>query len=71
MPGADKSMLKAQTVLEINMSHSIATKLKLMYISDKEKAGKYAKILYAQARQISGLEVENPREICDLVCELM
>ena len=71
MPGADKSMLKAETVLEINMSHSIATKLKLMYISDKEKAGKYAKILYAQARQISGLEVENPREICDLVCELM
>ncbi|MBQ7225550.1 MAG: molecular chaperone HtpG [Clostridia bacterium] len=71
MPGADKSILKAETVLEINMSHSIATKLKLMYISDKEKVGKYAKILYAQARQISGLEVENPREICDLVCELM
>ena len=71
MPGADKSILKAETVLEINMSHSIATKLKLMYISDKEKAGKYTKILYAQARQISGLEVENPREICDLVCELM
>ena len=71
MPGADPSMLKAQTVLEINMNHEIASKLKLMFINDKEKLGKYAKLLYAQARLINGLEIDNPSEICTLVCDLM
>lgn len=71
MPGADASMMKAQTVLEINMNHEIASKLKLMFINDKEKLTKYAKILYAQARLINGLDIDNPGEICDFVCELM
>ena len=71
MPGAEKGMIKAQTVLEINMAHEIAGKLKLMFINDKEKLGKYAKILYAQARLISGLEIDNAGEICNFVCELM
>ena len=71
MPGADKNMLKAQTVLEINMNHEILSKLKLLYINDKEKLTKYAKILYAQARLIGGLDIENPSEYSRLVCELM
>ncbi|MBO5286619.1 MAG: molecular chaperone HtpG [Clostridia bacterium] len=71
MPGADASMLKAKTVLEINNDHDIASKLKLMFTQDKEKAGKWAKILYAQARLINGLDVENPLEISTLICELM
>ncbi len=71
MPGADKSMIKAQTVLEINMKHEILSKLKLLFINDKEKLGKYAKILYAQARLINGLDIENPSEYAQLVCELM
>ena len=71
MPGADSSMIKAQTVLEINMEHEIASKLKLLFINDKEKVKTYAKILYAQARLISGLSVENPSEISQLICSLM
>ena len=71
MPGADKSMIKAQMVLEINMNHEILSKLKLLFINDKEKLGKYAKILYAQARLINGLDIENPSEYAQLVCELM
>lgn len=71
MPGADKSMIKAQMVLEINMNHEILSKLKLLFINDKEKLGKYAKILYAQARLINGLGIENPSEYAQLVCELM
>ena len=71
MPGADKSMMKAQTVLEINMNHEITSKLKLLFINDKEKLSKYAKILYAQARLINGLDIENPSEYSRLVCELM
>lgn len=71
MPGADGSMIKAQTVLEINQDHEIASKLKLLYINDKEKVKTYAKILYAQARLISGLSIDNPSEISQLVCSLM
>ena len=71
MPGAENSMIKAQTVLEINQDHEIASKLKLLYINDKEKVKTYAKILYAQARLISGLSIDNPSEISQLVCSLM
>jgi len=71
MPGADASMVKAQTVLEINMNHEIASKLKLMFINDKERLSRSAKILYAQARLINGLDIDNPSEICSFVCELM
>ena len=71
MPGADASMVKAQSVLEINMNHEIAGKLKMTYINDKEKLSKYAKILYAQARLINGLDIDNPGEVCSFVCELM
>lgn len=70
MPGGDGSV-KANTVLEINLDHPIAARIKELYVTDREKLGNYAKILYAQARLISGLGVENPAEIGDLVCSLM
>ena len=71
MPGADKSMIKAQTVLEINASHSIASRLKELYVQDKDRVASYAKILYAQARLIGGLDVDNPAEISNLICSLL
>ena len=70
MPGANPNM-KAETVLEINTNHAISGKLAELYVSDKDKLTKYAKLLYAQARLISGLSVENPAEIGKLVVELM
>ena len=39
--------------------------------ADKEKAEKYAKILYTQAVIIAGLPVEDPSDYADLVCSLM
>ena len=63
--------VKAQTVLEINLDHRIAEKLREVYVSDGEAVSKYAKILYAQARLIGGLSVENPTEISELICELI
>lgn len=63
--------VKAQTVLEINENHEIANKLKKLYEEDKEKLEKYTKILYAQARLIEGLTIENPTEISNLVCEIL
>ena len=63
--------IKAQTVLEINENHEIAQKLKELYKDDKDKLEKYTKVLYAQARLIEGLPIENPTEISNLVCEIM
>ncbi len=69
MPGAQGA--KATVVLEINKEHKIADTLKALYTEDKEKASKYAKILYAQSCLIAGKSIDNPTEYCDLVCELM
>ena len=71
MPGAEGQNIKAETVLEINMEHPIKDKLLSLYESDKDKLAEYSKILYAQARLINGLNLENPAEISDLVCNLM
>ena len=71
MPGAEGNKVKAQIVLEISLEHPIAQKLKELYETDKEKVADYAKILYAQARLIGGMSVENPTELSNLVCNLM
>ena len=62
---------KAQIVLEINAEHPIAAKLKALYESDPDKVANYAKILYAQARLIGGMTIENPAELSSLICDLM
>ena len=63
--------VKAHKVLEINSEHSIASKIKELYQNDKEVLKEYTKILYAQARLIEGMSVENPTEISNLVCKLL
>ena len=63
--------IKAEKILEINENHEIVSKLKDLYNTDKNKLKDYAKVLYAQARLIEGLSVENPTEISNLVCELI
>lgn len=63
--------IKAQTVLEINEKHEIANKIKDLYKTDKEELKKYTKILYAGARLIEGLTVDNPTEISNLICEIL
>ena len=65
------SKVNAKMILEINDSHPIAEKLKDLYESDKEALEKYTKVLYAQARLIEGLPIDNPVEISNLVCEVM
>ena len=63
--------VKAQTVLEINIDHPIVEKLKFLYENNKEDLKEYTKILYAQARLIEGLPIENPTEISNLVCKMI
>ena len=69
MPNDQK--VKAQTALEINDSHPIAQKIKELYVNDKEALKKYTQVLYAQARLIEGLPVENPTQISNLICEII
>ena len=71
MPGADGNLPTANVVLEINLNHPIAAKLKSLYESDKERLEKYAKILYSEACLISGISLENPAELTELISELM
>ena len=70
MPGSG-GMAKAQVVLEINVSDPIAEKLKTLYHADKAKLTDYAKVLYAQARLIGGMTVDNPAEISALICRFL
>lgn len=68
MPTGEK--VKADVVLEINTDHAVAAKIKDM-ADDKEKLGNYAVILFNLARMISGLPVDDPAHLSELVCELM
>lgn len=68
--GAEK--VKAEAILEINDKHEISNKIKQLY-KDKNTSelAKYTKILYYQARLLSGLNIDNPSELTDLVCEMI
>ena len=67
----NEDAVKAKTVLEINKDHAIVAKLKELAGNDKEELKKFAKILYAQARMIEGLTIENPTEYSNWICELI
>ncbi len=62
--------VKANVIMEINENHEISKKLEdLFKKKDFDSIEKYTKILYAQARLIEGLSLENPTEITNLICE--
>ncbi len=63
--------VKAERVLEINANHKIFDTLTSLYIIDKDKVAKYAKLLYSQALLIEGLSIDDPVEFSNLICELM
>ena len=69
MPTEEK--ITAKEVLLINVNHSISSKLKELYKSNKEEFKKYTKVIYCEARLIEGLSIENPAEFTSLVCELI
>ena len=71
MPG-EGNKVKAAIVLQINADHAIAEKIKTIFASgEKETVAKIAKVLYAQARLIGGMSIENPTELSDLACGLI
>lgn len=66
-----ESGMKAQRVLEINMSHPAVKALKDKVTTNIEEAKKYVQLLYSQSLLIAGLPLENPSEYTNLVCSLM
>ncbi len=70
VPGAGEKV-KAERVLELNASHKVFDSLRAAYGEDKEKANKYAKLLYFQALLLSDAKIEDPAEYAELVSELM
>ncbi len=63
--------VNAKKVLEINYNHPIAKKIEELYKNDKEELKKYSKVLYAEARLIEGLPIDNPTEITNLICDIL
>ncbi len=65
------SGMKAQRVLELNLSHPAVQKMEALIQTDIDKARKYAEVLHAQAVLIAGLPLDNPSEYTDIICELI
>ena len=63
--------VKAEEVLEINEDHKIKDKLIDLYNNNKEELKNYTKILYSEARLIEGLQIDNPTEISNLICDII
>ena len=63
--------LNVDKALEINENHPIAKKIEELYKNDKEKLKEYTEVLYAQARLIEGLPIDNPTEITNLICNII
>ena len=63
--------IHASLVLEINSKHPILNKLQELHAHNQDELKKYTKILFAQAKLIEGLPIDNPTEISNLICELI
>lgn len=71
MPGVENKP-KTSKVLELNPDNPAFEALKTAFAAeDKDKAAKYAEILFNQALLIAGLPLEDATHYCDLVCSLM
>ena len=71
MPASEEKV-KADIILEINNNHKISKKLKELYDNkDETELKNYTKVLYNTARLLSGLPVDNPSELTDIVCDIL
>ena len=72
--GQDDDMfgeMRAQRVLELNAGHPSFAALKSAFDNDKEKAAKYARLLYGQALLTAGVPLDDPSEFSGLISELL
>ena len=71
LPGEEASKIKAERVLELNPAHPVFRALQNAFSADREKAEKYAKLLYSQSLLTAGMPIENPSELAELISSLM
>ena len=70
MPGSEE--VKSRQVLELNPEHPVFAALRQAQAEgDEEKVKDYTALLYAQARLIEGLPVDDPADFAQKVCALM
>ncbi|MDR0446594.1 MAG: molecular chaperone HtpG [Oscillospiraceae bacterium] len=69
-PAASPAPVRAERVLELNASHRLFELLKNAYESDRERAAKYAELLYGQALLTAGLELDDAARFCGIISEL-
>ncbi|MBE6107607.1 MAG: molecular chaperone HtpG [Erysipelotrichaceae bacterium] len=65
------SSIKASRILEINPNHPIFTTLQKLKDTDESTLKMYTNILYNQALLIEGLNIDNPVEYANQICDLM
>jgi len=63
--------MTAQRVLELNPGSNAFAALQRAFAQDKDKAARYAQVLYYQSLLIAGLSLEDPAGYAQLVCSLM
>ncbi len=69
-PSEEMRKLRATRVLELNPAHHSFEVLKAAFDSDKDKAAKLSRILYALAELSAGVDVEEPIAFVESVAEL-
>ncbi len=70
IPGSENK-IKAERVLELNASHPVFEALVRAFAADREKAAKYARLLYFQALLYAGAEIPDPNEYAELISGLI
>ena len=68
---ANMPEVRAERVLELNAQHPSFAKLKSAFESDKDRAAKYANLLFGQALLTAGVPLEDPAEFSELISELI
>jgi len=63
--------MRAERVLELNAGHPSFAALKETFETDKDKAAKYARLLYGQAMLTAGVQLEDPSEFSELISSLL
>ena len=63
--------MRAQRVLELNAGHQSFAALTDAFKSDKEKAAKYAELLYGQALLTAGVPLDDPPAFSELISALI
>lgn len=63
--------VKADKVLEINVSHPVFASLEEAMASDREKLALYTNLLYHQALLIEGLPIQDPVAFTNDICKVM